>query len=83
MGRESSKIIILPSGNVPENDEARLQLPPEPLVYEAGTVRGRRLLVVLVAVVTVRLQPLPLEDNFEDELAAVWHTGAVAVTAKF
>ena len=82
MGRELSKIIILPSGNVPENDEARLQLPPEPLVYEAGTVRGRRLLVVLVAVVTVRLQP-PLEDNFEDELAAVWQTGAVAVTAKF
>ena len=82
MGRELSKIIILPSGNVPENDEARLQLPPEPLVYEAGTVRGRRLLVVLVAVVTVRLQP-PLEDNFEDEVAVVWQTGAVAVTAKF
>lgn len=76
MSNEAGKI-ILPSGNVPENDDARLQLPPEPLVYEAGTVRGRRLLVVLVAVVTVRP---PLEDNLEDELAV---TGAVVVTAKF
>lgn len=90
----SVDVVCLPSGRVPEN-EALFPLPPEPLVKDAGTVRGLRLILEEVAVVLLHTGPpatqvatvvvlvtAPMEDNLEDEGALV-KAGAVAATAKF
>lgn len=89
-------IVILPSGRVPEN-EALFPLPPEPLVKDAGTVRGLLLILEeVVAAVLLHTGPVvahvvaatvvvfvmaPMEDNLEEEVAV--KAGAVAATAKF